>query len=195
MSKTKITKGQIVLYAIITCVSNLIAAFLVSAFLKTLLPSINNNVVVFIILLVIGVFAVSLGITAFFFKRRVPTHYRDSNNKYDWLKQGLLLVLPGEILRLIVCLFTLGHVNSTGMLSILPTFLFEQTYVVWTGRIEAIRQDLNFVPADFFAYIGAYLPYLILYLIGVLAIYRIFWNIGKKEREEMIVYESRPRFY
>ena len=191
----KMPKREIVLYTIITCFSNLIATIFVSFILKTILPSINNNVVIFIILLVIGVFAVSLGITAFFFKRRVPTHYRDSNNKYDWLKQGLLLVLPGEILRLIVCLFSLGHINSTGMLSILPTFLFEQTYVVWTGRMEAIRQNLDFIPADFFAYVGAYLLYLVLYLIGILAIYHAFWNVGKREREEMIVHESRPRFY
>ena len=191
----KMPKREIVLYTIITCFSNLIATIFVSFILKTILPSINNNVVIFIILLVIGVFAVSLGITSFFFKRRIPTHYRDSNNKYDWLKQGLLLVLPGEILRLIVCLFSLGHINSTGMLSILPTFLFEQTYVVWTGRMEAIRQNLDFIPADFFAYVGAYLLYLVLYLIGILTIYHAFWNVGKREREEMIVHESRPRFY
>lgn len=191
----RMPKREIVLYAIVTCFANLIATLSVLYILKTILPLINNNIVIFISLLVIGVFAVSLGITALFFKRRVPTHYRDSNNKYDWLKQGLLFVLPGEILRLIVCLFSLGHINSTGLLSILPTFLFEQTYVTWAGRMEAIRQNLNFIPADFFAYIGAYLPYLILYLIGILAIYNVFWNVGKREREEMVVHESRPRFY
>ncbi len=195
MSKTKITKGQIVLYAIITCVSNLIAAFLVSAFLKTLLPFLNNNVVVFIILLILGVFALSLGIAALFFKRKVPDHYQTSNNQYNWLKQAFRLILPGEIVRFLLCLFSLGQINSTGLLSIIPTFLFEQTYVIWTGRIDAIRQKADYIPADFFAYIGAYLPYLIIYLVGILTIYRFFWNVGKREREEMIVHESKPRYY
>lgn len=195
MSKAKITKGQIVLYAIIACLSNLIAAFLVFAFLKALLPFINNNVVVFIILLIIGVLAISLGITALFFKRKVPKYYQASDDRYGWLKQGIQLILPGEIFRLIVCLFSLGHINSTGLLSVLPTFLFEQTYVIWAGRMDAIRQNSDYIPADFFAYIGAYLPYLIIYLVGILAIYRFFWNVGKRERGEMIVHESRPRFY
>lgn len=183
------------LYAIITCVSNLIATISVLYILKTIPSLINNNIPIFVIFLVIGVFAVSLGVTALFFKRSVPTHYQASDDRYGWLKQGLRLVLPGEIFRLIVCLFNLGHINSTGLLSVLPTFLFEQTYAIWTGRMDAIRQNADYIPADFFAYIGAYLPYLILYLTGVLAIYRIFWNVGKREREEMIVHESKPRYY
>lgn len=195
MGKSKLKKGEILLYAIISFFSNLITTIVVSFVLKTILPSINNNVVIFVILLVIGVFTVSLGITALFFKRKVPKHYQASDDRYGWLKQGLRLVLPGETFRLIVCLVSLGHINSTGLLSVLPTFFFEQTYVAWSGRMEAIRQNLNFIPADFFAYIGAYLPYLILYLIGILAIYNVFWNVGKREREEMVVHESRPRFY
>ena len=195
MSKFKFSKSEIALYGAITCVANLIATFLVILILKPILPRINNNATIFIILLVIGVLAVSLGIIALFFKRRVPQHYQISDNKYCWLKQGLLLVLPGELFRFLLSLFTLGNSNSTGLLSILPTFLFENTYMIWSGRHEAIRQKLNFVFLDFIAYIGVYLPYIVVYLIAVLAIYRAFWNVGKREREEMIVHESRPRFY
>ena len=195
MSKSKLLKSEIVLYGVITCVSNLIATFIISLLLKMLLPSINNNQVIFVILLVIGIFAVSLGISAWFFKKRVPEHYQATDDKYLWLKQGLLLVLPGEFVRFLLSLFTLGNSNNTGLLSMLPTFLFENTYMIWSGRHEAIRQKLEFVFLDFIAYIGAYLPYIAVYLIALLVIYRIFWNVGKSEREEMIVHESRPRFY
>ena len=195
MSKSKFSKSEIVLYGVITCVANLIATFLIILVLKTILPVINNNTAAFIILLVIGVLAVSLGITALFFKRRAPQHYLASDDKYCWLKQGLLLVLPGEGFRFLLSLFTLGNSNNTGLMSMLPTFLFENTYIIWSGRHEAIRQRLSFVFLDFIAYIGAYLPYIVVYLIAVLAIYRAFWNVGKREREEMIVHESRPRFY
>ncbi len=195
MSKSKLSRSEILLYGVITCVSNLVATFLILFLVKGLLPFINNNVVIVIILLVIGVFAVSLGVSALFFKKKVPQHYQPSNNKYAWLKKGLLFVLPGEGVRFLLSLFSLGHIDSTGLLSIVPTFLFENTYIIWTGRMEAIRQKADFVIADFLAYIGAYLPYIIIYLVAVLAVYHVFWNVGKKEREEMIVHESKPRFY
>ena len=33
------------------------------------------------------------------------------------------------------------------------------------------------------------------FLLAVLAIYRYLWNVGKREKEELIVHESKPRFY
>jgi hypothetical protein len=89
----------------------------------------------------------------------------------------------------------LGFINSFGLLSLIPTFVFEQTYMIRSGRYKAIRQKAEFIFADYLAYVGIYLIYLALFLLAVLVIYRYLWNVGKREKDELIVHESKPRFY
>ena len=195
MKSLKNTKSGIVNYGIISCISNLLAAVVVSVMLKTIAPLISTNAFLVWMILLIGVFAVSLGISFLALKNKVPLHYQSSEDKYFWLKNGLHMILPGEIFRFFLCFFTLGHIGTTGLLSIIPTFVFEQTYAIWTRRTELIRQEYRFIFGDFVAYTVCYLLYFMIYLVAILAIYRFLWNIGKREREELIVRESKLRFY
>jgi len=147
------------------------------------------------IILFIGCFGISLAVLFIYLKNRVPAHYQPSDEKWLWAKNGIRLILPGEIVRFLLGVFCLGSVNSFGLLSLAPTFVYEQTYLIQSGRFEAIRQELRFIFVDYLAYIGVYLVYLAVFLVAVLAVYRYLWNVGKRERDELIVHESKPRFY
>ena len=200
VKQTKIQAKEMVFYGIVTCIANLLASFAVSMILKMLVrPMITGHVkLAFILtytLLFVGCYGISLAVLFVYMKNRVPMHYQPSKEKWLWAKNGIRLILPGEIVRCLLGTFCLGSLNSFGLLTLIPTFVYEQTYLIQSGRFEAVRQELRFIFVDYLAYIGIYLIYLALFLVAVLAIYRYLWNVGKREREELIVHESKPRFY
>ena len=198
MKKKKIQAKDIIFYGIIMCIANLFASLAVSFILKMLVAPMEKGALMFVVffaVLFVGCFGIPLAVLFAYWKNRVPAHYQPSDDKWLWLKTALRLVLPGEIVRCILGASCLGFIDSFGLLSLIPTFVFEQTYVIWSGRNKAIKQKAEFIFADYLAYIGIYLIYLALFLLAVLAIYRYLWNVGKREKEELIVHESKPRFY
>lgn len=198
MKMIKIQAKEIIFYGIVTCIANLLASLAVSFILKMLVTPMEKNALAFVltvVILFVGCFGIPLAVLFGYLKSRVPAHYQPSDENRLWLKNALRLILPGEIVRCILGASCLGFINSFGLLSLIPTFMFEQTYVILSGRNKAIRQEAEFIFADYLAYVGIYLIYLTLFLLAVLAIYRYLWNIGKREREELIVHESKPRFY
>lgn len=198
MKKKKIQAKEIIFYGIIMCIANLFASLAVMFILKMLVAPMEKGALMFVIffaVLFVGCFGIPLAILFGYWKNRVPAHYQPSDDKRLWLKNALRLVLPGEIVRCLLGTSCLGIINSFGLLSLIPTFVFEQTYMIQSGRYNAIRQKAQFIFADYLAYIGIYLIYLVLFLLAVLAIYNYLWNVGKREKEEMIVHESKPRFY
>jgi hypothetical protein len=198
MKKKKIQAKDIIFYGIIMCIANLFASLAVMFILKMLVAPMEKGALMFVIffaVLFVGCFGIPLAVLFAYWKNRVPAHYQPSDDKWLWLKTALRLVLPGEIVRCILGVSCLGFIDSFGLLSLIPTFVFEQTYVIWSGRNKAIRQDAEFIFADYLAYIGIYLIYLVLFLLAVFAIYHYLWNVGKREKDELIVHESKPRFY
>ena len=198
MKKKKIQAKDIIFYGIIMCIANLLASLAVMFILKMLVAPMEKGALMFVIffaVLFVGCFGIPLAIIFAYWKNRVPAHYQPSDDKRLWPKNALRMILPGEIVRCILGASCLGFTGSFGLLSLIPTFVFEQTYVILSGRNNAIRQKAEFIFADYLAYVGIYLIYLALFLLTVLTIYRYLWNVGKREKEEMIVRESKPRFY
>ena len=180
------------------CIANLLASLATSFILKIIVTPMEKGALMFVIffaILFVGCFGIPLAVLFAYWKNRVPAHYQPSDDKRIWLKNALRLILPGEIVRCLLGTSCLGFIGSFGLLSLIPTFVFEQTYVIWSGRNKAIRQDAEFIFADYLAYIGIYLIYLVLFLLAVFAIYHYLWNVGKREKDELIVHESKPRFY
>ena len=198
MKKKKIQAKDIIFYGIIMCIANLLASLATSFILKIIVTPIKNVAFAYaltVFILLVGCFGIPLAVLFAYWKNRVPAHYQPSDDKRQWLKNALRMILPGEIVRCILGASCLGFTGSFGLLSLIPTFVFEQTYVIWSGRNKAIRQDAEFIFADYLAYIGIYLIYLVLFLLAVFAIYHYLWNVGKREKDELIVHESKPRFY
>lgn len=111
------------------------------------------------------------GILFFFF---VPEHYHKSN---QWRKCFLKFVLPGEIIRFFISLICLGHNKQLGgRFCNAPAFLFENTYMVASNRYDAIRNDLTYIPTDFFAFTICYILYAVIYGLLITLVYRFLWQ-------------------
>ena len=125
----------------------------------------------------------------------VPGQYFPSGDHFQWIKCFAALVVPGEAIRFVACFSSLGHINATGLLAILPSVLFENTYLVWSGRSNAVRNLLEYKAADFVVYALYYLIYVAVYLVITGWIYRYFWFKGKEERDDLIVRENKIKYY
>ena len=155
MKKKKIQAKEIIFYGFVTCIANLFASLAVLFILKILVTPMDKGTstfVLFVAVLFVGCFGIPLAVLFGYWKNRVPTHYKPSDDNRLWLKNALRLILPGEIVRCLLGVSCLGFIDSFGLLSLIPTFVFEQTYVIWSGRNNAIRQKAEFIFADYLAY-------------------------------------------
>ena len=183
------------LYAIVLFLSNYLAFYVASAIVGLFQPIADKIpyallvTVVFAIYVLIG-FVVPFIAIFFFFKSTVGKQYLPSEDKRCWVKSCLRVILPAEIIRFLACQVTLGQIKTSGIFAYLPTLLFENTYLLWTGRGEIVRQKLlqyNF--ADFIVYALCFLLYLTIHLVFVMKIYRRFWLEAEKNRDDLIIHE------
>ena len=127
-------------------------------------------------------FILSWAFIVFLTKKSMSDHFNYCGNENTYTRHIMRLILPGEILRWIVVMFPLGSVNSTGYLSLLPSVLFENTYLKHSDRYYAVRQNGDFIAADYWAYSLCYLIYIAIYIVGLIAIYRYF--ASREEHED-----------
>ncbi len=182
-------------YALLIFISNRIASNCSTVLIKVILEPIASNVpFAFLAMCAYTIdVLVNLGLPLvailLFFRTAVPRQYFPSENKMQWLKNCLLFVAPAELLRFVVCLSSLGVLTGTGYFSLIPTIIFEGTYMIWSERYVPIRQLARYIPEDFLAYTLCYLIYSAVHLILVALIYRRFWMQGKRDFEELVVYD------
>jgi len=189
------------LYAVVMLVSNYLASLAGASTLLVLVVPLAGKiltvlfyVLAMVVYLIFGFFTPLIG-TWLFFRFAVPRQYISSEDRFRWLKSFAMLVLPAEMIRFIICLSSLGHISKTGMLAMLPSLLFENTYLLWSGRSDAVLYLLDYTIADFLAYALCYLLYAAIYLWLVALTYRYFWLRGKREREDLIVRENKVKYY
>lgn len=113
-------------------------------------------------------------LTFFYFRRVIPMQYEDNERRRSWLNNALWAILPGELLRCLFTLIDLGNGNGTGKFALVPSMLFEQTYMKWAGIWN--RSNLTNTPTDIAAYLLCYLIYLAVNLALLLVLYRILWK-------------------
>ena len=99
-----------------------------------------------------------------FMRRKVSEQYISSNNKTLWLKVCLIYVLPGEILRFILCCCT--------------------EYGLWFGTEVLQIAFLYFSGND---YTKVYIPYFFTSIAVLIVMYRIAWIREKKQRNKMML--------
>ena len=104
-------------------------------------------------------------------------------------------MLPVEILRFLLCLSKLGLLNSFGMMSFVPSFLYEQTYLIWSERTNDVRHFGNTEFVDYLAFVPCYLIYAIFYLGILFWLYHYYWKKESTAYNEMLRHETDKRFY
>ena len=197
----KLEARAIVSYAVVSFASNYLAAlacmlslliFMVPLFGKV--PLALFYALEILVYLIVGL-VLPLIIIWLFFRLVVPRQYDSREDPIDWIRYCARLILPGEMVRFLVCIASLGHINRTGMLAMLPSLIFENTYLLWSERSDAVRNLLEYKVADFAAFALCYLIYAVIHLGLVVLIYRFFWQRGKREREDRIVHERKVKYY
>ncbi len=199
MKKTKILFTHIVLYGIVVFASNWISKYPLKKLLILTQNILGYNTFSLIIASCLQ-FLIPLGTSwisvYFLFKiQQVSSHYDPDVDKFYWIKSCMKLVIPAEIIRFLISSFDLGIITKAGYFALPATFLFESTYLIWSGRGYAVRQELSYIFSDYVVYNFCYLIYLAIHLFGIFMIYRHFWLVGKNECEDLVVYESKQRFY
>ena len=201
MKKAKVTFRQIIFYGIAMFVADWISFYPLTIILKIILKLFGYNLFTIIVgfasylLIPLGVCCVLVCLVMKF--TNVSCHYEPNDSNFYWLKSCAILVLPAETARFLISLFTLGNIRKSGWISYFPTLIFEEIYLRPSGRSEAVRSELSYIPVDFLVYFVCYLVYAAIHLSAIFAIYRVFWNKGKRDREDLIVHETkwRRRFY
>lgn len=181
-------------YIGLTFLSNYISVFVAGGIINMIKPTEGETPSVLLLICALAIYiliglSIPLLATFFYFRSVVEDQYISGEDKFCWLKSCAKLVLPAETIRFLFCLISLGHMNQSGVFAFLPSLLFENTYLLWTNRIEPVRQWLEYIFADYVAYALCHIIYLVIYLALVMLIYKHFWKESQKDSEDLIVHK------
>ena len=100
------------------------------------------------------------------------------------------MLLPGELLRLIFALLSLGMfgpANEYGYgFSMLPNNLYLLTYLKWFNRNMAVYHGGERIFGDYAAYFLCYVLCLVIHLLGIFLIFRFFWKKEKMRQDDFV---------
>lgn len=130
---------------------------------------------------------ITFGVIRFYFMRTVPNEYLPSEESNLWLRSALQLILPGEFIRFLICLFTCTSFNTARMLALLPSDLFRLIYLQLLNRRSEIAEIGRYTLQDYAVFSLLYLLCFALHLGVILTLHRRFWKIGQEEREDLFL--------
>ena len=190
----QVSIGNVFFYTGLMFLSNYISVFVETGIINVIKPTEGETPSVLLLICALAIYiliglSIPLLATFFYFRSVVADQYIPSEDKFCWLKSCARLVLPAETIRFLFCLSSLGHLNQSGVFAFLPSFLFENTYLLWTNRSEPVRQWLEYIFADYVAYALCHIIYLVIYLALVMLIYKHFWKEAQKDSEDLIVHK------
>lgn len=185
MKNKKIQRSDVLLYIVFACVGNGIITNVISILLQWFIVPLNAGALIRHLLLFVGTFLATMGLFYLFYRERVHGYYTPNQNKGDLPKTVLALILPGEIVRFLLSLLSLGSAASTGAVSIIPTVLFEQTYLKWSNRYAIVRGGGSVIALDILMYVICYLIYFAAHFGALTAIFWYIWNVRKKGRKDL----------
>ena len=84
-----------------------------------------------------------------------------------------------------MCTKYVGLGLLSGRFALVPSDIYDNTWLRWTGRLYEVRQLADFQFIDYLGYFIVYIPYLILYLFVVLLMFKKFWKLGKIYKEDL----------
>ena len=189
--KNRISLTDMILYAGLLLLSNpIILSFTTFLIEKLLMPF--YNAVPYVVLAIISLILyiamfllVPIAIMYLFFHVRLPYQYQ---KKQPWKNSFLKLILPAEILRYFLCLESVGHIRQGGVFAILPSLIFENSYLIWTGRHNIVRNDLDYIFMDYFAYTVCYVIYALIYGALLAWVYHRCWEAEAEEQDVYIIH-------
>lgn len=138
-------------------------------------------------------------ITGIYFHRKTPDLLlpeREAGNK-DILNSFCRLVLPGELLRLILCSLPttpgmmFGYRLFDGFFALAPNYLWDMFYVIPNNRMESMR-DAGYSAADNLVFLAFYLAYLAVILAVYFFTFRTVWKTAETARKNEVKLRMDP---
>lgn len=142
---------------------------------------------IIVFLMAIAAFAVSLTVTYILCRRKFDNLFAADIPLPTVHANTLALVLPAEILRFLIASLPwkpggiLGLRFFDGLFTVIPSFLFDQLYLVRHGGVRRVREE-GYLPGDNAAYIAIYLVYFLLLCIAFVGITRLLHRRLEAER-------------
>lgn len=178
----------IFVYAIVSIATNYVGCL--TYIISALMFRGSQKSIASLIILAVLPMIVAVLLSSIYMRKCINDQYVYSEGKVSWLRNFLIFIMPGEILRFLISLLDLGHSSGTGRIAFTPSFAFENIYIYQLGLNTRIRIEMNYQLSDFLAYIACYIVYLFVYVSLLLVIYRRFWKKIDVEHRELTRYQS-----
>lgn len=190
----KVSKLDCAVYAIFNIAANYISSGIVIIVGGFLLSLVRIPVISEIFAMAFTTVAPII-VLAFLFHRRVSYHYIKESTPRTVLKSYLLYVIPGEIVRLIICIVPIFSkilpFSTFGVLTAGGANMLYSFYVGISGRTLAIGSYKQYIAMDFIVYFFVHIVYLALYMLASFFVYRYFWNKAEDAHKELTRYQSK----
>lgn len=190
----KVSKLDCAVYAIFNIAANYIGCAL-SGILLSLILQLGRIPVITDIFGIALATAAPVAVLAFLFHRRVPYHYIKESTPRTVLKSYLLYVIPGEIVRFIICIVPVfGKIlpfSTFGVLTAGGANMLYSFYTGLSGRNLAIGSYKQYIAMDFIVYFFVHIVYLAVYMLASFFVYRYFWNKAEDAHKELTRYQSK----
>ena len=160
---------------------------------------VNQYFVPFSLLVASIAVATSALITGIYFHRKLPDIIPTEGNtgSKNILTSYLRLVLPGEILRFILCSIPtkpgmmFGYRFFDGFLALAPNYLWDMFYVIPKGRMEHIRK-IGYSGTDNLVFLAFYLAYLVVILAVYFFLFKRAWQAEETTRKNEVKLRMDP---
>lgn len=183
-------------YGLVSILIHIVSYFITALIVKLFILSIVSRDQIlahtwsgwlFIIAMIGMTLAISCFLMSFFFKHVIPTYYQKSENKLAWFKSAIWLITPFEILRFIISMIKTGKfLMASWHFAFVPSYIFENTYLVKSGRHNEIYNEGLRITKDYLAYSACYVIYAIIFIALILFIFRYLWNKEKELKDKVI---------
>ena len=190
-SKVKKTLLNAALYTLVSFVSNFIAAYLAQVWIDGIHQlmqgfitevSVEYRNVLYLLFYLAGFIIPFLSLKKLL-EKRMHTVAEDGRRQ-GWIKNALLIMLPGETIRFALCFSVLGNFEKGGFFAVIPTVLFDTYWLDWTNRYAAVRAMGQFGFLDLLGYFICYLVYLLPLLFALALCFKNLFYLEKAEYED-----------
>lgn len=196
LKRCRVSLLQIILYGIVVIAANYVGVILKTYVLYALvsaIPTLNRTwyggIIGYSIHALFPLVITWLAVFVFMKLSGVSDHYRRNMEKYDWIKSLAVMVLPVEILRFIIVSGNIGRFVPN--VCFVPWLMFGEGYLRLTGHYHAYYSAayrLQF--GDHVVLAVCCLIYMAIHLGVVAWMYRYFWRVGERERNDLIAHET-----
>lgn len=202
--KKSITAHTCLGYTLFSAAANLAGAIAMLILLYFVSKSndadlIRQHYVIFSLLDAAVAMAVTALLTGLYFHRKMPdvlSHEGDASPAYI-LKCFCRWVLPGEIVRLILCSLPtkpgmmFGYRFLDGFFALVPNYLWDMFYVIPNNRLDSMR-ELGYSATDNLVFLAIYTVYLAVLLIVYFFLFKTIWRAAETARRNEVKLHMNP---